>query len=165
MSKFKIHYRGCDGRDTLTFASLSAVGRYVKARDQGSDYRRSHGLQDDFAFFSFEGFEWADLLDGHYFAHDAVYKSALLADVRLSFRERKMIVSVPGAPHYRTWEAKDGREKVGEVTAFAPGYDSEKPYVPSAGTWDRTPGPATATLKEAKAWLTGHIATGYKATV
>ena len=62
-----IKYHGIDGVDLSEFKDIESVIRFLKPRDQGEDYRRAWGLQDDFARYAFEGFTWADLLeDGEY---------------------------------------------------------------------------------------------------
>lgn len=163
MAGFKIHYRGCDGKETFRFATLAAVARYVKGRDMGPDYRRGEGLQGEFAFFTFDGFTWADVLDGERFSTKAKFKAALVNDVKLSFRDTTARVSAVkldwiGAavtdPNRRNWDAKDGPETVGTIEGFATGHDPEKPFTAEFTKHPRAYSGPLATLADAKKWLT-----------
>jgi len=63
MSKpFAVKFRGIDGTVTKRFATLAGAAKYVKDRYLGSDYvRGSNELQDEFGYYVFTGFTWADL--------------------------------------------------------------------------------------------------------
>lgn len=80
MAKFGIHYRGVDGAVSSYFSRLAAVAKYVKARDLGAEYRRPNGLQLEYGFLSFSGFEWGDIFNGSPFSSDVPgnYKPELI---------------------------------------------------------------------------------------
>lgn len=65
MSKSKsyaVRFHGIDGSSSERFHSLKAAASYVKARYLGSEYiRGDSGLQDEFGYYRFAGFTWADL--------------------------------------------------------------------------------------------------------
>lgn len=150
MARFKIAYRGCDGSETMSFSSLGQVARYLKGRDLGSCYRRPSGLQGEYAFFSFDGFAWSDLLDKSYTAHDAKYKPDLLAAIKLRAFEEKYDNRTYIA---RKWKMKDGPETVGHIEVLANPRDPANPFVPFLGQGYNKSGPAAAALEGAKAWI------------
>jgi len=59
---FAVKFRGIDGTSTSRFSTLAGAAKYVKDRYLGPEYVRGNDtLQDEFGYYVFTGFTWADL--------------------------------------------------------------------------------------------------------
>jgi hypothetical protein len=138
----------------MKFSTLGEVARYLKGRDLGREYHRPGGLQGEFAFYSFDGFEWSDVLVPASAEELAEYRSPkykpeLLADIKLRFVARKL-----HSREYmdRVWDAKDGPQVVGSIEKLTRPSDPARPFTPVLES-GRKYGPATEALFQAKAWI------------
>jgi hypothetical protein len=136
---YAIHYHGIDGDSIQKYDNLEDVARFLIGRDLGADYRRDGGLQSEYAQYTFQGFNWNDLLTGPPRDYNSKYKSHFInLPLKLRWEHRKIEQTGQYPPAYSDeWRAYEGGNKEydydGQIYLDWPYGNRERFYHPTVG--------------------------------
>lgn len=112
------------------YSNLEDVARFLKSRDQGPEYRKTWGLQDEYTRYAFRGFTWSDILDGNPTSSEATYKPQLV-NLPLKLRWKHEKIDRYGV-YTDAWYGYEGSD-TGYDIAAAIYLDKQGKYHPQGG--------------------------------